>query len=164
MSATQTYGKSLGSLATASIVLVCFALSANSAEKTYSPKNADEVEVISLILASEARANNWTKDDLICFSIDDQDPDKKLVKTLRQHGLNVCRLSEWRKSFSCGFHVRVRFISFDASQTARLHAEIADVREINSGNAHLAVRLRDGEYTLRKTEGKWTLGDYVPSK
>jgi restriction endonuclease len=25
-------------------------------------------------------------------------------------------------------------------------------------------RVRDGEYTLRKIEGKWSLGDYVPSK
>jgi hypothetical protein len=45
-----------------------------------------------------------------------------------------------------------------------LQAESADVREINSGSAHVAVRLREGEYTAHKTEGKWFIGDYVPSK
>jgi hypothetical protein len=144
--------------------VICFALCAKSDEKTYSPKNADEVEVISLVLASEVSANNWTKDDLICFSIAEKDPDKKLLKTLRQQGLNVCRLSEWRKKFACGFHVDLRFTSFDSSQLASLHVVATDVREINSGDAHLAVRLRDGEYIARKTEGKWSIGDYVPAK
>jgi len=139
-------------------------LGANSAGKTYSPKNADEVEVISLVLASEARANKWTKDDLICLSIEYEDPDKKLVKTLRQHGLNVCRLSEWHKNLACGFHINLRITSFGPSQAGSLHAEVVDVREINSGVAHIAVRRRDGEYSVRKTEGKWSIGDYVPSK
>ncbi|HSV21353.1 MAG TPA: hypothetical protein VLH78_00085, partial [Candidatus Nanoarchaeia archaeon] len=71
--------KALQSPATALIFVVCFALGAIFAGKTYSPKNADEVEVISLVLASEARANKWTKDDLICLSIEYEDPDKKLV-------------------------------------------------------------------------------------
>jgi hypothetical protein len=57
--------KALRSPAAALILMVCSALGANSAGKTYFPKNADEVEVISLVLTSEARANNWTKDDLI---------------------------------------------------------------------------------------------------
>jgi hypothetical protein len=164
MSAMHTFGKSLGGLAIAVVLLDCLAMSANSTGKTYSPKNADEVEVISLVLASEAKANNWTKRDLICFSIDDKDPDKKLVKTLREHSLNVCKASDWQRHFSCGFQVDIRFISIDLSQTARLHAVTADVREINSGDAHVAVRLRDGEYSFRKTEGKWMLGDFIPSK
>jgi len=65
----------LGSLTTILVLLTCFALSADTAEKSSSGYNADEVEVISLVLASEVRANNWTKDDLVCVSIDDKDPD-----------------------------------------------------------------------------------------
>ena len=61
----RTFMKALRSPAAALILMVCSALGANSAGKTYFPKNADEVEVISLVLTSEARANNWTKDDLI---------------------------------------------------------------------------------------------------
>ena len=84
--------------------------------------------------------------------------------TLRQKGVNTCRLPEWRKNFGSPFHVYLRFKEIDQFQTARLRAGSADVREINSGNAHVAVRIREGEYTAHKTEGKWFIGDYVPSK
>jgi len=164
MSTTQTFIRTLRSPATALILVICSTLNANAATKTYSARNADEVEVISLVLASEVRANNWAKDNLICVSIDDKDPDKQLVKTLRHQGLNVCGLSEWRKNFACGFHVHLRFVQTDQSQTARWHADAADVRDINSGDAHIAVRLRDGIYAARKTEGKWAISDYLPSK
>jgi hypothetical protein len=164
MSANHAFRKPLQNPATLLIVLTCFAVTTICAEKTYSPKNADEVEIISLVLASEVRANDWTKDELICISVEYKDPDKKLVKALRQHGLNVCKLSEWRKNFACGFEVHLRFMGLDTSQTARLHAEVADVRDINTGSAHIAARIRDGEYTLSKTEGKWSVGNYVPSK
>jgi hypothetical protein len=146
------------------VLLTCVALTAQTTEKAYSPHNADEVEVISLVLASEVRANNWTKDDLVCVSIDDKDPDKKLVKTFREHGLNVCKASDWHRNLACGFRIDMRLISIDPSQTARLHAVTADFREINRGVAHVAVRLRDGEYSFRKTEGQWTLANYMPSK
>jgi hypothetical protein len=164
MTSTQTFVRTLRDAASALICVACFGLNANSSARAYSPKNADEVEVISLVIASEAKANNWTRDDLICLSIENKDPDRELVKTLRQTGVNICKLSEWRKNFGCPFHVYLRFKGIDQSQTARLRAESADVREINSGNAHVAVRLRDGEYTAHKTEGKWFIGDYVPSK
>ena len=156
--------RTLRSPATALIFVFYFGLSASSAEKAYSPRNADEVEVISLVLATEAKANNWAKADPICLSIENKDPDKKLVQTLRQNGLNICKLSEWRKTFDCRFHVYLRFVGLDASQTARLHVETADVSEINRGDAHVAVRLREGEYIAVKTEGKWYISDYVPSK
>jgi len=145
-------------------LMVCIPLSAIPAEKSYSPSNADEVQIISLALGSEVRANNWTKNELICLSIEYKDPDTKLVKTLRQHGSNVCKLSEWRKNFACGFHVNLRFLSFDTSRTARLHAEVADFRDVNSGSAHVGGRIRDGEYILRKIEENWSIGDYLPSK
>jgi hypothetical protein len=164
MTGTTTHCNLLGSLTTILVLLTCFALSADTAEKSSSAYNADEVEVISFVLASEVRANNWTKDDLVCVSIDDKDPDKKLVKTLRERGLNVCKASDWQKHLSCGFQVYMRLNSDVPSQRTRVHAATADVREVNSGVAHVAVRLRDGEYSLRKTEGKWTLADYTPSK
>ena len=164
MSALRTFGKSLQCLAIGLVFLGYLALSAISAEKTYSPKNADEVEVISLALASEAKANNWTKRDLICVSVEDKDPDKKLVKTLKEYGLNVCKASDWQRDFSCGFRVDMQLSNVDASQTSRLHATTVDLREVNSGDAHVAVRLREGDYSFRKNEGKWTVTDYSPSK
>jgi hypothetical protein len=164
MIANHAFWKPLQNPATLLIVMTCFAVTTISAERTYSPKNADELEIISLVLASEVRANNWTKHELICISVEYKDPDKKLVKALRQQGLNVCKLSDWRKNLACGFQVHLRFMGFDTSQTARLHTEVADVRDINTGSAHVAGRIREGEYTLRKTEGKWSIGNYVPSK
>ena len=164
MSLTQKYRKTLRTFTITLLLMNCFVLAATAAEKPYSPRSADDVEVISLVLASEVKANSWTKYDLICFSVEGKDPDETLVKTLRQRGLNVCKLSEWQKHFSCGFHVTLRFISGGPPQTARLHADVADVREINSGVAHVAVRIRDGEYSLRERRGNWSIGDYIPSK
>ena len=160
----RTTMKSLRVPTIALTLVVCISLSVIPAKKTYSSKNPDEVEIISLVLASEVRASNWTKDELICLSIENKDPDKKLIRTFRQQGLSVCRLSEWQRNFACGFQVYLRFINFDSPQTARLHADVADVREINSGSAHIAIRLRGGEYTFHKTEGNWSIGEYVPSK
>ncbi len=164
MSAKRTFGKSLQFLAIGLLLLGYLADSAISAEKTYSPKNADEVEVISLALASEVKANNWTKRDLICVSVEHKDPDKKLLKTLKQYGLNVCKASDWQRDFSCGFHIDMHLSNIDASQTSRLHATTVDLREINNGDAHIAVTLREGDYSFRKNDGKWTVTDYSPSK
>jgi hypothetical protein len=144
--------------------IACFALTANSTDKTYSPKNAEEIDLISIVLASESAANNWTNNDLICLSVKWKDPAKPVVKALRKLGLNVCKQSDWEKHFICGFHVDLLFISFDSSQTVRLRVSVADFREINNGSAHIAALVRDGEYSIRKNEGKWSLVDYVPSK
>lgn len=142
----------------------CLTVPAHCAEKIHSPKSTDEIEVLSLVLESEIVANKWTKDDLICFSVDGKDPANKLVTTLRQQGLNVCSPAEWRKKFDCGFQINLNFATSDSPQTARIHAEIADFREINSGDAHFAIRFKDGEYLVRKSEGKWLIASYTPSK
>jgi hypothetical protein len=141
-----------------------FAVGLISDEKTYTPKNGDEIEVLSLVLRSEIVANKWTKRDLICFSVEQIDPSPKLVKALRQQNLNVCSSAEWPKKFNCGFEVRMQFMSLDTSQSARVHTEVADLREINVGEGDLAVRLRDGEYVLRKIDGKWSISEYAESR
>jgi hypothetical protein len=141
-----------------------FALTLLSDDKTYTPKSGDEVEILSLVLRSEIVANKWTKRDLICFSVEDMDPSPKLVKALQQRYLNVCSSAEWPKKFNCGFDVRVQFISLDASESARVHTEVQDLREINTGDAHIAVQLRDGDYVLRKSDGKWSISGHLPSK
>jgi hypothetical protein len=164
MSETQKYGGVFHIFTVTVLLITCFASGAHATDDSYSPRSADELEVISLAMASEVQANNWTKSEVICFSVEGKDPDTMLVKTLRQRGLNVRKLSEWRKNFACGFHVNLRFVSTDSRQTIRLHAEVADVRGINSGDGHFAIRIRDGEYSLSKSEGKWSIRKYVSSK
>jgi hypothetical protein len=138
-----------------------FAVVLISDERTYTPKSGDEIEVLSLVLRSEVVANKWTKRDLICFSVGQMEPSPKLVKAFRQQNLNVCSSAEWPKKFKCGFEVRMRFISLDTSQSARVHAEVQDLREINTGEGDLAVWLRDGVYAVRKIDGKWSISEYT---
>lgn len=90
-------------------------------------------------------------------------PNTKLVN-LRRQNLNVCSSAEWPRKFNCGFEVRIPFISLDTSQSARVHAEVQDLREINAGEGDIAVRLRNGEYAVRKIDGKWQIREYAPSK
>jgi hypothetical protein len=108
-------------------------------------------------------ANKWAKGELICFSVEGMDPSPNVVKVLRQRGLNVRSSAEWPKKFNCGFEVRMQFTSLDTSQSARVHAEVLDLREINAGEGHIAVRLRDGEYGVRKIDGKWSISGYAES-
>jgi hypothetical protein len=109
-------------------------------------------------------ANNWTKKDLICFSVQQMAPSPELVKALRKQNLNVCSSAEWQKKFNCGFEVRMRVVDFDASHSARIRAEVVDYRDINTGEGHLAVLQRTGEYAVRKIDGKWSVSDYAPLK
>ncbi len=143
---------------------MCFAHILISAEKTYSPKSAGETEILSLVLKSEVEPNKWTRKDKICFSVEDMDPSPKLVERLRKQDLNVCSSAEWRKKFNCGFEVRLRFANYDKSQSARVHAEVQDLREINEGVGHIAVQLRNGEYSVRKIDGKWSISEYISWK
>jgi hypothetical protein len=164
MTSSQAMRKSVHILATAWVVVVCFALTANSAHHVYTPKDPNEVDIFSTVLSAEVKANNWTKRDLICFSVNALDPDKKLVKDIRLHGLNVCSSADWRRSFSCGFQVDFQIIDLALPEAARIRAEVADVREINRGEGDLAILVRKGEYSLHRTEGKWSVAEYVPAK
>jgi hypothetical protein len=145
-------------------VTTCFSHSLISAEKTYFPKSADESEVLSLVLKSEVQANRWTKKEVVCFSVQGMDPSPKLVKALRQQELNVCSSAEWRRRFNCGFEVRLQFLGSDSLRSTRVHAVVADLREINEGVGDLGILQRDGEYALQKIDGKWSISKYVPSK
>jgi hypothetical protein len=156
--------KPIAPAVTAFLFTACFAFLLVSAEKIYSPQSSDEIDVLSLVLRSEVVAHNWTKKDLICFSVQQIAPSPELVKALRKQSLNVCSSAEWQKKFNCGFEVRMQFVDFDASQSARVHAEVVDYRDINTGEGDLAVLQRTGEYAVRKINGKWSISDYAPSK
>ena len=134
-----------------------------ASNESYSPKNADETEILSVLLKAEFQANNWTKNERICFSVKGLDPSPKLIRTLRQH-LNVCSSAEWRKKFDCGFEVRIEYPSFDLSQGKDIRVQVVDNREINQGTGDLAVILRDVDYSLHKSDGKWSVTDCVPTK
>jgi hypothetical protein len=134
-----------------------------TSNETYSPRNADETEILSVLLKAEFQANNWTKNERICFSVKGLDPSPELVKTLRQR-LNVCSSAEWRKKFDCGFEVRFEYPSFDLSQGQNIRVQVVDYREINQGTGDLAVILRDVDYSLHKLKGTWLVTACVPAK
>jgi hypothetical protein len=64
------------------LISTSFAVILFSDEKTYTPKSADEVKVLSLVLSSEIVANKWTKKDLICFLVQEMTPSPDVVKAL----------------------------------------------------------------------------------
>jgi hypothetical protein len=125
---------------------------------------SDQVDVVALVLGSEAKANGWAKSERICFSIEDKDPSNRLIKALRQRGLNTAKDSSWSKHFDCGFSVRLRFSSFKTDGSATVRAEVSDVRDINNGTAHIAALIRDGQYLMRKTGESWSIADYSAVK
>ncbi len=149
---------------TALLVTNCFAFRLISVEKTYSPKNGAETQILSLVLKAEFQANNWAKNEKVCFSVEGLDPSPELVKALRQQDLNVRSAAEWRKKLSCGFEIHLQFQNLDSSQNSRVHSVVGDLRDINNGEGHFEVYQRDGEYLLRKIDGEWSIREYFPSK
>jgi hypothetical protein len=119
------------------------------------------VEVLSLVGASEIKGSDWAKSELICFSVDSLDPAAKLVKSLRQRSLNVRSSAEWAKKFNCAFELRLEYTQSDLSGTVKILSKVADLREINKGEGDLAILLKDGEYSLRKVDGKWSASEYA---
>jgi len=134
-----------------------------TSNESYSPSSEDETEILSVVLKAEFHANSWTKNERICFSVKGLDPSPNLVKTLRQY-LNVCSSAEWRKKFNCGFEVRFQYPSFELSQGKNIGVQVVDLREINQGVGDLAVIVRDVQYSLHKSDGKWLVSDCVSTK
>jgi hypothetical protein len=132
-----------------------------SGEKTYIPKNEEEVGVLSLVVASEIRANNWTKNELICFTVNGLYPSAMLVRSLRQRHLNVRSSAEWTKKFNCGFELQLEYSQLDSSQNMRVRSKVLDLRQINKGEGDLALLEREGEYSLLKVDGNWLIKEYA---
>ena len=146
------------------LLIISSALNLVSGQKTYSPKSEEEVQVISLILADEIKANDLAPSDTICFSGEGLDPSPSLVKSLRQRGLKVRSSAEWSKKFNCGFEVQMEYTHFDLSGSMKVRSKVVDLREINTGQGDLAVIQRNGEYLLKKSNQKRSISDYIPRK
>jgi hypothetical protein len=130
-------------------------------EQTYVPRGEEEVDVLSTVLASEIKANNWTKSDLICFSVNGLDPSAKLVKSLRRLNFNVRSSADWTKKFNCGFELQLEYTQFDLSRSIKVRSKVVDLREINKGEGDLALLLKDGEYSFQNVGGKWSKSEYI---
>jgi hypothetical protein len=146
------------------LLVISSALSLISGEKTYLPTSEEEVQILSLVLADEIKANGLASSGTICFSMGGLDPDPSLVKSIRRRGLKVRSSAEWNKKFNCGFEVQMEYTHFDLSESVKVRSKLVDLREINSGQGHLATLQREGEYLLKKTNQKWSISDYFPGK
>jgi hypothetical protein len=156
----RAFSRVVASTVSLSAVIVCSASTLGATKKTYPAKNEEEVEVLSLILTSEMKANKWTKKEVICFSVNGQDPSPKSVKSLQHRGLNVRSSAEWTKKFNCGFEVQMEYSGLD-SQSAKVRSKVVDLREINTGQGDLALLQKDGEYLLKKENAKWSISGYL---
>lgn len=139
-----------------------FGLNAVGSAQTYTPRSQEEAEVLSLVVAHEMKANSWSKSELICLSINGLDPTAALVKSLRQRNLNVRSSSEWTKKSNCGFELQLEYTQLDLSQSVKVRSKVLDLREIHNGEAHIATLMKDGGYSLRRAEGKWSISQYSP--
>ena len=146
------------------LLIISSALNLLSREKTYSPRSEEEVQVLSLILVDEIKANGLATSDTICFSVERLDPSPSLLKSIRQRGMKVRSPAEWSKKFNWGFEVQMEYTHFDLSESMRVRSRLLDLREINSGQGDLATLQRDGEYLLKKTNQKWSISEYIPRK
>ena len=47
------------------------------------------------------------------------------------------------------------------SGSIKVRSKVIDLREINTGDAHIATLLKAGEYSLQKVDGKWSIKGYL---
>jgi hypothetical protein len=146
-----------------SLLVPLYGLSPNviANKQTYTFRNGEEVDVLSLVLAAQIKANHWAKSELICFSINGLDPSAALVKSLRQRHSNVRSAAEWPKKFNCSFELQLEHTQFDVGRNIKVRSKVVDLRDINKGEGDLAILLKDGEYSLQKVDGKWSINDYA---
>jgi len=144
------------------LVILCSPVPAVTAhEQTDTARNREEVDVLSLVISSEIKANNWGKSELICFSVNGSDPSAAFVKSLRRRHSNVRSAAEWPKKFNCGFELQLEYTQFDLSRDITVRSKVLDLRDINKGEGHIATLLKDGEYSFQKANGKWSIRDYT---
>jgi hypothetical protein len=144
------------------LVLLCYSVPAGTAnEQTYTARNQEEVNVLSLVVSSEIKTNKWSTSELICFSVNGLNPSAALVKSLRQGHSNVRSAAEWPKRFNCGFELQLEYTQFDLSRDIKVRSKVVDLRDINKGEGHIATLLKDGEYSFKRVDGKWSVRDYT---
>ena len=135
-------------------------------EERYSPKSAEEVDLIALVIGAEMEANRWNQREFICLSVNGLDPSPKLLKSLRQRKFRVRTSGEWARKFNCRFDVQLEYSGIDAGEDVNVQSTVGDLREINTGQSDLATLLRKGTYLLRKENATatWSINDYIPMR
>ncbi len=71
------------------------------------------MDALTLIVASEVKANGWKQNEFVCFSVNGLDPSPKLVKSLRRRKLKVRSSAEWTTKFNCGFELQLEYPQLD---------------------------------------------------
>jgi hypothetical protein len=144
------------------ILITCTPPGVMANEQTYIPKSEEEVDVLTLVVYSEVKANGWNQNEFVCFSVNGLDPSPQLVQSLRHQKLKVRSSAEWARKFDCGFELQLEYPQLDSSESAKVRSKVVDLREINTGKGDLALLQKDGEYSLKKENAKWSISSYLP--
>jgi hypothetical protein len=116
--------------------------------------STERTEIVSIVLTAEIQANEWKNSEAVCLWFEGRGADSNLVNALRQKHLTV-----FGEGCSCDYAVYISFTKFDAGQ-ASVHSYVLDMRAARSGKTDRALLRRDGEYTLAKTDSKWSVQKY----
>jgi len=160
MACLSRFGK-VASTVSVLVILCGFGLSVTANEREYAPRSNEEVDILSLVVGSEIKANNWPMSTLICFTVDGLDPSAKLTKSLRDRYSSVRSSAEWPKKFNCGYELQLQYTQFDPSGDIKVRSKVIDLREINKGEGHIAILVKDGEYSLQRVGGRWSTKAYA---
>jgi len=101
------------------ILITCPPARGAASEQTYIPKSKEEVDVLTLIVASEVKANDC-QNEFVCFSVNGLDPGPQLVKSLRRRKLKVRSSAEWATKFNCGFELQLEYPRLDSPESLKV--------------------------------------------
>jgi hypothetical protein len=143
------------------VLIFLFVFSGKASAQEYVLRSEEEVEILSLVVGAEIKANNWPMPTMVCFTVDGLDPSAKLTKSIRVRYPNVRSSAEWEKKFNCGFELQLEYTHFDLSGNTKVRSKVIDLREINKGTGDIAILVKDGEYCFEKVRGKWSVRGYA---
>lgn len=113
-----------------------------------------------MVVSAEMGANNLTKNDFICLSVDGLRPSPEFVKALRQRHLNVYSSAEQSEKFNCDFELQLENVKFDTAESVEVRSKLFDLRSNEKAEGHRTL-IEDGEYVVKKFEnGYWWIREY----
>jgi hypothetical protein len=56
------------------VLLYWFVSNITAKEREYTPRSKEEVDILSLVVGSEIKANNWAASTLVCSRVNGLDP------------------------------------------------------------------------------------------
>jgi hypothetical protein len=151
-------------LSRTAILVAVFLFSCNQRHPTsnYTPQPYEDSEALDQVIRAEYVANHWPDNNQVCLTLQGQNPSETVIRDLRKRNLKVISAEEFQRHFNCGFELQLEILAPASPQSTNVHSTVLDLRDIQSGSAHIATLSREGTFSLKKSGSSLSIASYEP--